>query len=575
MDELLACDIEVDDLNVELNSTPNDMEGSASKASSRSSSRSKLSSNSDESGGGGYMNHRVMSEASLVKVVLSKSDASLTIVDKECGKNVAESMIPSSSDDSYDESQAGESMIAPLATNNSNNDEDGKVIEAAPIKASTALKLLPDLDKATSAEQEQQHLEQSDLTKERQHNRLHTWNERFRQNPWQGMWKNKSPLKLAQEHLASNRDARASIDGKMIEKVVDKEEGNHESSIPTTSTVDREIKDCPYTNAMGINMDKTNIIESRLSNESVKKQEQRVSPTNVASRLKRGASSFNYQSFGQKSKQSSSASPDFFPVKPYDAYPGQFQMSESELYQEVIKPTRRVEVLKSRGLTHGKQIGSLKVEVLSCMGLAKFDRFSKPNAVAYLVCGDCAFATDVIPSSLSPMWPAGCKRAAVFPLYHAFARLYVGVFNQTEKDSDDFAGRVSINMASLCPDFEYDASFPLKVSTSIYDRRARGVIRLRFSLHWDSPSSAVLSYLPMTVKDAIPWLNDPAKANFMSIPCADMKTLKNVINVVHGQDLLGKFSRKAFKYVVCEHDHTYTCDCNIWCMSLCFLTLLF
>jgi len=73
------------------------------------------------------------------------------------------------------------------------------------------------------------------------------------------------------------------------------------------------------------------------------------------------------------------------------------------------------------------------------------------------------------------------------------------------------------------------------------------VIRLRFSLHWDSPSSAVLSYLPMTVKDAIPWLNDPAKANFVSIPCADMKTLKNVINVVHGQDLLGKFSRKAFK----------------------------
>lgn len=238
-------------------------------------------------------------------------------------------------------------------------------------------------------------------------------------------------------------------------------------------------------------------------------------------------------------------------MKPFGAYPAQFQANEAELYQEMMKPSRNFEVMTSRSM--GKenqkqnQIGSLKVEVLTVMGLAKFDRFSKPDAKAYLICGDCAFATDIIHNCFSPMFPSGSRRAVEFPIHHAFAHLYLGVFNTTEKDNDDFCGRVSINIASLRPDIEYDVSLPLKVSKNIYDRRPHGVVRLRFKLHWSSVRSAVLSYFPTTIQDGIPWVSDPTKADFLSIPCSDIKTLKNVVRVIHGQDIAGKFSRKAFR----------------------------
>jgi len=259
-------------------------------------------------------------------------------------------------------------------------------------------------------------------------------------------------------------------------------------------------------------------------------------------------SQFSFQRKTQSSS-SDSSSPEYFRVKPFGAYPAQFQANETELYQEMMKPSRDFEIMTSRSMEMQKQnqIGSLKVEVLTVMGLEKFDRFSKPDAKAYLICGDCAFATDIIHNCFSPMWPSVSRRAAEFPIHHAFAHLYLGVFNTTEKDNDDFCGRVSINIASLRPDIEYDVSLPLKVSKNIYDRRPHGVVRLRFTLHWSSVRSAVLSYFPTTMQDGTPWVSDHTKADFLSIPCSDIKTLKNVVRVIHGQDIAGKFSRKAFR----------------------------
>jgi len=235
---------------------------------------------------------------------------------------------------------------------------------------------------------------------------------------------------------------------------------------------------------------------------------------------------------------------EFFRVKPYGIYPSEYNMNESELYRDMLRESESFVKVESR--SNERQIGTLKVEVLSCMGLPKFDRFSKPNAIAYLVCGDTAFATDYIVSSLSPLWPARSRRAAEIPLFHAFAKLYLGVFNATDKDVDDYAGRVVINIASLRHGVQYDVNLPLKASTMVYDQRPRGVLRVRFSLYWSDERAAVLSYLPWNKSD-LPWVNDPSRVQFMSIPCADSKTLRNVAYTVHGHDLPGKFSRRAFR----------------------------
>ena len=216
---------------------------------------------------------------------------------------------------------------------------------------------------------------------------------------------------------------------------------------------------------------------------------------------------------------------EFFKIKPYGIYPTEYNMNESELYYDMLRESESFVKVESR--SKDRQIGTLKVEVLSCMGIPKFDRFSKPNAIAYLVCGDTAFATDYIVSSLSPLWPARSRRAAEFPLFHAFAKVYLGVFNATDKDVDDYAGRAVINVAALRHGVQYDVNLPLKASTMVYDQRPRGVVRVRFSLHWSDERAAVLSYLPWNKSD-LPWVNDPSRAQFMSIPCAEAKTLRNI-----------------------------------------------
>jgi hypothetical protein len=140
------------------------------------------------------------------------------------------------------------------------------------------------------------------------------------------------------------------------------------------------------------------------------------------------------------------------------------------------------------------RIGALRVEVLGGVSLAR----QKPDVSVYLVCGDCAYNTDVIQGYRSPMWPNRSRRACVFPLHHAYAKLYAGVFDvrvRKNKENDVYCGRVIVDVAALRSDTEYDVTYPLRASSFIYDRRKRGVLRLRFSVHWFSERAAVLSYL--------------------------------------------------------------------------------
>jgi hypothetical protein len=259
-----------------------------------------------------------------------------------------------------------------------------------------------------------------------------------------------------------------------------------------------------------------------------------------------------------------------FRVKPYHAFPSPTYLNETELYEHMMATTDEFEFLTSylnpstKATRRAKvpdvvrryfgspredgRIGSLRVEVLGCVGL---DR-GKPEISVYLVVGDCAHATDIIPGARSPMWPHTSKRAAVFPLHHAYARLFVGVFDVKERkksEADHFCGRVAIDVPPLRPDTEYDVTFPLRASSFIYDRRPRGVVRLRFSLHWFSERAAIMSYLKRP-RNPLAFSRQAKKQP--TIPCGDPKTFRNVAVTVHGQDFPGKYTRGAFRATMRE-----------------------
>jgi hypothetical protein len=158
-----------------------------------------------------------------------------------------------------------------------------------------------------------------------------------------------------------------------------------------------------------------------------------------------------------------------FRVRPYHCFPDGLQLTEEGIYTDSLKPSQKYEFLQSfiagsKRLQKQKvapdvrelfgtpqvdgRIGSLRVEVLGCVSLAR----QKPDISVYMVCGDCAYNTDVIHGYRSPMWPNRSRRACVFPLHHAYARLFVGVFDvrvRKNKENDVFCGRVSIDVAGV------------------------------------------------------------------------------------------------------------------------------
>ena len=192
-----------------------------------------------------------------------------------------------------------------------------------------------------------------------------------------------------------------------------------------------------------------------------------------------------------------------FKVKPYGYYPSSTYMTEKEIHVEMLKPSTFVkhcigdsfakidegmmnkescdclscsEIYNRFGIktpsNNDNRIGSLLVEVLGCV------RLPKPNTFVYLLCGDSAFSTDVIPSVHSPKWPCRSRRAALFPIHHAFVRLYVGVFNVEEKKTvnDKFAGRVVVDLSVLKPNTVYDVTLPLRESANVYSCKPRYAI---------------------------------------------------------------------------------------------------
>jgi hypothetical protein len=130
-----------------------------------------------------------------------------------------------------------------------------------------------------------------------------------------------------------------------------------------------------------------------------------------------------------------------FRVRPYHCFDDPVHMTEEDIYKDSLKPSKNFEFLTTyikpptkvnRGLkvpasvekmwgTPEKdgRLGSLRVEALGSIGLAR----TKPDICVYFVCADMAFCSDVISSYRSPMWPCTSRRAAVFPINHAYAQV--------------------------------------------------------------------------------------------------------------------------------------------------------
>ena len=238
-----------------------------------------------------------------------------------------------------------------------------------------------------------------------------------------------------------------------------------------------------------------------------------------------------------------------YKVIPGYAYPHRW-MSVRELYGEMMLQSTVFHDLRQADRS-GEEIGHLRIEVLQAIGLPRLDMASDTDAVVYLVCGPHAFATDVIPDRTNPMWLRKTRRACIFPLYHGYARVYVGVFDDDgEKAKDDFAGRVVLDVARLRANSQYDVLLPLRMSSQAYARRPRGSIRLRFTLTWKNEKDVMLSYLPKKFKVVPPMRAKPDYST--SIPCADAKAFRNVAFTVHGTDMPGRFKLSKIKAAIRE-----------------------
>lgn len=236
-----------------------------------------------------------------------------------------------------------------------------------------------------------------------------------------------------------------------------------------------------------------------------------------------------------------------FKVVPDYAYPNT-KLNREELRKEMNKRSSYFHNLRLPEEERG--VGQLSVEIIQCFGIPKPELIGESSAFCVLVCGSHAFKTDVMPPVANPMWLSKMRRASIFPVHHAYARLYVGVFGQSANEKKDgFAGRVVVDLARLRPNCTYDVTLPLRQSAQVYSREKRGAIRFRFHLQWYSERQAMLSYLPKTVPKIAP--NES-----VTVQCCDAKSFQNVARVVHGTHMPGRFTKKQLRATVKEINFT-------------------
>jgi hypothetical protein len=253
-------------------------------------------------------------------------------------------------------------------------------------------------------------------------------------------------------------------------------------------------------------------------------------------------------------KSGTNSEDERFLVRPDYGYPKGTKLNREELRAECNQISSYFHDLQSQSQSqsHSRElIGTLSVEVLQCFGIPKEKKLTESSAFCVLVLGSHAFKTDVMPQVANPMWLKRMRRACVFPIYEAYARLMVGVFSKSSSPNtkDGFAGRIVVDIARLRSASTYDVTLPLRQSTHIYSKEQRGAIRIRFHLDLRNEQKALLSYLPKAK-----WKIQPNEDT--TIACCDLKSFQNTARVVHGHDMPGKFSMRRVKAMVREVNFT-------------------
>ena len=209
---------------------------------------------------------------------------------------------------------------------------------------------------------------------------------------------------------------------------------------------------------------------------------------------------------------------------PEDAYPHMW-FTIPELIKEMNKPSEMIKDL--RGNKNSKIIGSLYVEVLTCVGLRRsYQSVRRASSTVALVCSDSIFRTEPIPHRTNPMWLCRGKRSVIFPLHDSFDKMYVGCYHHYS-NSDDLIGRAVIEASKLRPETNYDIILQLRESGDVYDRIPRGAVRLRLQLRWLNERAMVLSipkyYLLSRKKRVVSVEND--------------RDFKQITELIHGKSI--------------------------------------
>lgn len=250
-------------------------------------------------------------------------------------------------------------------------------------------------------------------------------------------------------------------------------------------------------------------------------------------------------------KKGKNTAEERFRVTPDYAYPNT-KMNREELRVEMNKKSFYFHTLRQP--TEPQGVGQVALEIMQCFGLPKPDSTlgSEASAFCVAVCGSHAFRSDTMPPVANPIWLSRMRRACIFPIFHAYARLYVGVFGQNpDGRRDGFAGRIVLDIARLRPNCTYDITLPLRRSAHVYEREQRGAIRIRVHLHWYSEREAILSYLPKKVPKSEP-------TEDIAVHCCDVKSFQNVARVVHGDHMPGRFNVKHIRASIKEIQLTQT-----------------
>ena len=237
-------------------------------------------------------------------------------------------------------------------------------------------------------------------------------------------------------------------------------------------------------------------------------------------------------------------------VKPRVHYPSTW-MTDDELMAEVIKPSEKLLDTTKRNPLQSQSpessLGKVEVELLQCFGIPKLDRFGKTDAYAVMVVGSSHLRTETIDDNYSPIWLPKVKRGGIFNVSVPYEKLYVSIFDDDgDFLQDDFCGRVEVDLARIKPFVSYDVSLKLRYSDSIYDRKPRGIIRLRFKITSWAPDN--LTLLKSWAK------NFASRKEGSHILCSDKAVARQIAYTCWGFDIPGEYTPRLFRGTIREMD---------------------